>query len=66
MTSIIGIPTTRISDLFIRQRMLSQVQADQLSLYRVQNQLASGHRFAAPSEDPVAAMRVMLRRLLSK
>ena len=59
MTSIIGIPTTRVSDMFVRQRMLSQVQSDQLGIYRVQSQLSSGHRFEAPSEDPVAALRVM-------
>jgi flagellin-like hook-associated protein FlgL len=66
MTSpIIGIPTTRVSDQFIRQRLLNQVQYNQSELLRVQTQLSTGHRFVAPSEDPVAAMRVAnLQQLL--
>ncbi len=66
-TSIIGIPTTRVSDLFIRQRLLNQVQFDQADLFRIQMQLSTGRRFEAPSEDPVAALRVMsLQRLLER
>lgn len=65
--AIIGIPSTRVSDLFVRQRLLSQVQGDLLGLYRVQTQLSTGHRFQLPSEDPVAAMRVVsLQRLLEQ
>ncbi len=67
MASIIGIPTTRVSDLFIRQRLLNQVQFDQQSLFRLQTQLATGRRFEAPSEDPVSALRVMsLQSLLER
>ncbi|MDY0169045.1 MAG: hypothetical protein RBS80_21060 [Thermoguttaceae bacterium] len=67
MASIIGIPTTRVSDLFIRQRLLNQVQFDQQSLFRLQTQLATGRRYEAPSEDPVSALRVMsLQRLLER
>ncbi len=65
--SIIGIPTTRVSDLFIRQRLLNQVQHDQADLFRLQMQLSTGRRFEAPSEAPVAALRVMsLQRLLER
>lgn len=65
MTSIIGIPTTRLSDLFIRQRLLDQTQYDQLQLFRLQTQLSTGHRFQLPSEDPIASASVMnLQRLL--
>ncbi len=67
MAPIIGIPTTRISDIFLRERLLSQVQHDQLQIYKSQLQLSTGQRFQAPSEDPVAAMRVIsLQRLLER
>jgi len=67
MTSIIGIPTTRVSDIFIRQRMLRQVQYDQSELFKTQMQLATGRKFELPSEDPVASLRIMdLQRLLER
>jgi len=59
MTSITGVPTTRISDQFMRSRMLAQVQFDQSELFRLQTQLSTGLRFTTPGEDPVAAGRVM-------
>jgi len=67
MTSIAGIPTTRVSDLFIRERLLDQMQLCQTELFRVQNQLSTGRRFEVPSDDPVAALRVIdLQRLLER
>jgi flagellin-like hook-associated protein FlgL len=64
---ITGIPSSRVSDAFIRERLLAQVQHDQTALYRTQSQMSTGHRFQTPSEDPVAAMRVMgLQRLLQR
>jgi len=67
MTSITGIPTTRVSDQFIRQRLLEQTQGDQLDLFRMQTQLSTGRRFELPSEDPIAALRIMnLQRLLER
>jgi len=67
MGSIIGIPTTRVSDLFVRQQLLSQVQRDQIDLFGIQMQLSTGHRFQMPSEDANAAQRVIsLQRLLER
>jgi flagellin-like hook-associated protein FlgL len=67
MSSIIGIPTTRVSDVYIRQRMLNQVQSDLANLYRIQVQLSTGHQFQKPSEDPVAASEAMrLQRTLER
>ena len=67
MTSIIGIPTTRVSNSFIQQRLLSQVQYNQTELYRLQTQLSTGRRFEAPSEDPVASMRIIdIQRLIER
>ena len=67
MTSITGVPTTRVSDQFIRSRLLAQVQFDQSELFRLQTQLSTGLRFGVPGEDPVAAGRVMsLQSLLER
>ncbi len=67
MTSIIGIPTTRVSNSFIQQRLLAQVQYDQVELFRLQTQLSTGRRFELPSEDSVASMRIIdLQRLIER
>ena len=58
MTSISGIPTTRVSDLFVRQRVLAQVQYDLRELFRLENQLSTGHQFELPSDEPVASLRI--------
>ena len=65
--AIIGIPSTRISDLFSRQVLLQQVQTDQMEMLRLETQLSTGYKFQLPSEDPVAALRVMsLQQLLER
>jgi len=67
MANIIGIPTTRVSDLFMRQRLTNQIQLDQLDAFRVQMQLSTGRRIQVPSEDSNAAMRIIdLQRLLER
>jgi flagellin-like hook-associated protein FlgL len=67
MCAAIGIPTTRVSDLFVRQRMLAQVSSDQLALFKVQQQIASGQRIQLPSEDSRAALRIVgYQQLLSR
>jgi len=57
--TITGVPSTRVSDQFIRQRMLQQVQFDQSELFRLQTQLSTGYRFNRPGEDPISAGRIM-------
>lgn len=67
MGNVIGIPNSRVSDLFVQQRLLNQVKYDQVDLLRLQTQLSTGRRIILPSEDPVAAMRaVSLQRLLER
>lgn len=67
MTSVIGVPTTRVSDLYIRQRLLNQVQSDQLELFNLHTQMSTGHRISVPSEDADSALRIMsLQRLLER
>ena len=65
--SITGVPTTRVSDLLIRQRLLSQLQSDQRELFRIQTSVSSGRRIVLPSEDPSASLRAMsLQRLIER
>ena len=67
MAGIIPIPSTRVSDVFIRQRLLLQTQSDQLALFRAQNTVATGRRVAIPSDDAPAALRGMsIQRLLER
>ena len=65
--SITGVPTTRVSDQFVRSRLLRQVQSDQAELFRLQMQMSTGRRFESPGEDPVSAGRIMsLQSLLER
>ncbi len=64
---IIPIPTTRVGDYYVRQRLTSQVQSDQLSLFQIQNQISTGQRLLLPSDDAPAALRgINLQRLLDR
>jgi flagellar hook-associated protein 3 FlgL len=59
------VPTTRSSDLLAQSRLLSQLHRDQLGLLRLQQQISTGYRISAPSEDAPAAGRAQtLQRLL--
>ena len=67
MAGIIPIPTTRVSNMLVRQRLLSQLQGDQLDLFRLQNQVSTGRRITLPSEDAPAAQRaITLQRLIER
>src|SRR3954468_12839591 len=67
MSSLVPIPTTRVSDFFATQRLVSQVQDDQLSLFKLQNQISTGKRMQLPSDDAPAALRAInLQRLLDR
>src|SRR6478735_8096408 len=65
--SIIPIPSSRVGDLFVRERMIGQLQSDQLSLFKLQNQISTGKRMLLPSDDAPAALRAInLQRLLDR
>ena len=65
--SITSIPSTRISDLFVRDQLLNQLQLNESDLYRIQMQLSTGYRFQSISDDPVAALSVIgLQSLLQR
>jgi flagellin-like hook-associated protein FlgL len=67
MAGIFPIPTTRVGDLFVRQRLTGQVQLDQLELFRLQTQVSTGKRLQLPSDDAPAALRAInLQRLLDR
>ena len=57
--NITGIPTTRVSDLFIQQQMLNQLEAEQVQMAQTEEQLSTGHQFQTPSSNPIAAMQVI-------
>jgi flagellin-like hook-associated protein FlgL len=56
-----------VGDYFVRQRLVGQVQIDQLDLFRLQNQISTGKRMQLPSDDAPAALRaISLQRLLDR
>lgn len=59
MTGIFPIPTGRISDSLTRSRLTQQTQADQLDLFRLQNQISTGRRIFKPSDDAPSALRAI-------
>jgi flagellin-like hook-associated protein FlgL len=59
MAGITPIPTTRVGDFFIRNRLVNQVQGDQLDLFRLQTQISTGRRIIRPSDDAPAALRAI-------
>ncbi len=67
MTSIVGIPTTRITMSYSSQRLMTQTQYAQMAMYNIQMQLSTGHRYQMGSEDPISSLRVMsLQSLLER
>ncbi len=67
MASLIPIPTTRVGDYFVRQRLVRQVQGDQLGLFQLQNQISTGRRIIQPSDDAPAALRaIALQRTIQR
>ena len=65
--AINSIPTTRLSNPFVTQQILSQMSTNQADLFRVQSQLSSGRRVVSPSDDAPAASRAMaLQSLLER
>ena len=67
MPPITSIPTSRVSDLLIRTRLLSQIQFDQSELLRIQTQIGTGRRILLPSQDAPAALRaISLQSLIER
>ena len=51
MARITPIPTTRVSDTLAQQRLLNQLQTDQVDILRLQQQISTGRRIQLLSED---------------
>ncbi len=65
MAGIYPIPSTRTSSLLSQQRLISQLQLDQIDIQRLQTQISTGRRLTVPSDDSSAALRaVSIQRLL--
>jgi flagellar hook-associated protein 3 FlgL len=67
MAGVIPIPSTRVSGYLLRTRLTQQFQKDQLDLFRLQEQIATGQRIVLPSDDGPAALRsISLQRLIDR
>lgn len=67
MAGVIPIPSSRVSGYLLRTRLTQQFQRDQLDLFRLQEQIATGERIVLPSDDGPAALRaISLRRLIDR
>jgi flagellar hook-associated protein 3 FlgL len=67
MARITPIPSTRVSDSLAYQRLLTQLQSDQVDLLRLQQQVSTGRRVQLPSDDAPASIRaIALQRLLEQ
>jgi flagellar hook-associated protein 3 FlgL len=67
MAGVIPIPSTRVSGYLLRTRLTQQFQRDQLDLFRLQEQIATGQRIVLPSDDGPAALRsISLQRLIDR
>jgi flagellar hook-associated protein 3 FlgL len=51
--------SSRISTSAIHSAAVAQIMKQQAQLSRAQNQVASGHRVEKPSDDPIAATRIL-------
>ena len=48
-----------MSDLFVQQQLVNQMNTEQTNLEQVENQLSTGYQFSVPSQNPTAAMNVI-------
>ncbi|MCH8805905.1 MAG: hypothetical protein IH986_07435 [Planctomycetes bacterium] len=53
--SVTSVNIARVSENLRAFNLLATIRSSQVSLFRTQNQLATGLKFQAPSEEPVAA-----------
>ena len=50
--SVNGIPTSNISDLFVRNQLTAKLNSGQTNLYQLETEISTGHQFQAPSQNP--------------
>lgn len=67
MPAINPVATRRVSEQLLQSRLQSQFNFDRLDLLRLQDQLSTGLRLSAPSDDaPAAARAITLQRILEQ
>ena len=67
MPAIYPVAATRVSDQLLQRRLLSQFEFDRQQLVTLQDQVSTGFRVNAPSDDAPAATRaITLQRLLEQ
>ena len=67
MSTIIPVPTTRVPTSLARDRLVRQLEGDQVALARLQTQISTGRRVLLPSDDAPAALRaIALQQLLER
>ncbi len=59
MSTILPVPSTRVSDLTVSQRLVSQLESDQTDLVNLETQISSGQAISLPSDNPAAAQRAL-------
>lgn len=59
LNSFYPIVSGRVSDALTRNRSLYQAQTGRMELQRLQDQMSSGLAFTKPSDDPIAALKVV-------
>jgi flagellar hook-associated protein 3 FlgL len=65
--NILPVPSSRVSDSFVRQQLLEQMQQQQQSLTKLQDEISSGSQFTLPSDNPSAALTAVgLQSLLAQ
>jgi flagellar hook-associated protein 3 len=57
--NISPVPSTRVSDQYVSQRLVSQLQSDQQALSDLQEQISTGNQLLYPSDNPSDAMQGM-------
>ena len=55
MSTIIPIPSTRVSDALVNQRLVNQLDADEVNLTQLQTEVSTGQSLVLPSDNPTAA-----------
>ena len=67
MATIPPVPTTRVPTALARDRLVRQLESDQIALARLQTQISTGRRVLLPSDDAPAALRgIALQQLLER
>ena len=67
MPAIYPVASRRVTERLLQVRLQSQFEFDQLELLRLQDQISTGNRLTAPSDDaPAAGRAITIQRLLEQ